>query len=219
MGRFVNADDVEVLFSISKIVDFNLYAYCGNDCVNEKDASGNVLASKIAEVILSALTSVLLRLASDLITHLIKKYLFGKNIEFSPKPKDYILAAIDGALDCFNPFSKSKRAKAIYSIVCPLIFVIVDHICTLYLEKKFNPIKLGYDLVKILIKGVIDFVLDRDKKNKINKIKKKNGKRTKAYKIERMSVNANFKALGKKVDIRFEISEFIGDIIFDVVFA
>ena len=28
VGRFINADNVDVLFSVSKIVDFNLYAYC-----------------------------------------------------------------------------------------------------------------------------------------------------------------------------------------------
>lgn len=36
VGRFVNADNAEILFNVSKTVDFNLYAYCGNDCVNEK---------------------------------------------------------------------------------------------------------------------------------------------------------------------------------------
>ena len=219
VGRFINADDVEVLFSASNTIGFNLYSYCDNDCVNEKDVSGNLLASKIAEVLLSALTSMLLQLGSDLITYLIKKYLCGRNVEFSPDPKDYILAAIDGALDCINPFCKGKKAKKIYAIVYPLIFVIVDHVWTYLSKKKFDPKQLGYDLIKVLIKGVIEFVLDRKKKNKINKIKKKIGKRTKAYKSKRISINAKFKALGRKIEVRVDIAEFISDILFDVIFA
>lgn len=78
---------------------------------------------------------------------------------------------------------------------------------------------MGYDLIKVLIKGVIDIVLDRKKKKEINRIKKKNGKRTKAYKSKRISVNMKFKALGQKIEVKFEIAEFISDILFDVIFA
>ncbi len=60
--------------------------------------------------------------------------------------------------------------------------------------------------------------LDKKKKRKIDKIKKKNGKRTKEYKIKRMSVNAKFKILGRKVDMYFDIGEYFADILFEVIF-
>ena len=36
---------------------------------------------------------------------------------------------------------------------------------------------------------------------------------------KRISINAKFKALGRKIEVRVDIAEFISDILFDVIFA
>ena len=76
----------------------------------------------------------------------------------------------------------------------------------------------GIRIQKTTSTEIHEYILDGTNIVK-EKIKKKNGKRTKVYKIERISVNAEFKALGKKIEVRFEIAEFISDILFDVIFA
>jgi len=211
VGRFINADNVDVLFSVSKIVDFNLYAYCSNDCINEKDASGNLLASKIAEVILSVVASLLMQLFSDFANYLFQRYLYGSTEDFQPDPKDYIVGAVKAALECINPFAKKKTAKLIYNIICPAIFVIVDYVWELVRGKPIDFKKLGYDLFWSMINGLIDLAMDKKARKEMRKLKKKYRKRNLAYKRDKIKVKAEFKALGKKIKLEFEIAKEVTD--------
>ena len=211
VGRFINADNVDVLFGVSKIIDFNLYAYCSNDCINEKDASGNLLAEKIAEVILSVVASFFMQFFSDFANYLFQRYLYGKTEDFQPDPKDYIVEAVKAALECINPFAKKKTAKLIYNIICPAIFVIVDYVWDFVRGKSIDFNKFGYDILCSMINGLIDLAMDAKARKKMRKLKKKYRKKNLAYKQHKMKIKAEFKALGKKIKLEFEIAKKIID--------
>ena len=43
VGRFVNGDDALILATSKSIISYNLFSYCNNDSINEKDNSGYAL--------------------------------------------------------------------------------------------------------------------------------------------------------------------------------
>ena len=211
VGRFINADDVGVLNSVVNSVDSNLFAYCQNNVINDKDSLGNSIAGKIAQIILSVVAEIYIQLFFDLIRYFVKKYLYGSKEEFSPQPKDYITLAIKTALECINPFSGKKRAKLIYNIVCPAVFVIVDYVWEYAKGKEIDFKKLGYDLLWAMIAGFIDLAMDSKARKEIQKIKKKYRKRNLAFKREKIAIRAQFKVLGKKIKVEFKVAKFITD--------
>ena len=220
VGRFINIDSIDVIKGDISLVAPNLYIYCKNNPVKNKDATGNFIAAKLAEIILNAISGVLLQLFTDLALYLCRKYLGGKNEEFNPDPIDYVTAAIDWALDCINPFSKKKKAKLIYDIIYPAIGVIIDYVWDFIKGKDINWGKFGYSLVKSMISGLINIALDKKTKKEIDELKRSFRRRLKPTpKNMKFAIKAEYKALGKKIKMSINISTTIIELVYDIFFG
>ena len=220
VGRFINADDVDVLNDVTSVIEGNLFAYCHNNAVNDKDALGNSIAAKVAKIILSVVAELYIQLFKDLFKYLIKKYVKKENIEFEPDPKDYISVAVQTALDCINPFAGKKRAKLIYNIICPAIFVIIDHVWEYAKGKQISFKSLGLDLLFSVVSGFIDLAMDKKTEKEIQKIKKwyRGKKKRSAFARRKLEIKAEFKAFGKKIKVGFQIAQFIIDFFSTYIF-
>lgn len=95
IGRFVGGDTVEVVSYPAESKTANLFNYCGNDPVNETDRSGLFLASKLAEIFLSAVFGMVAQLFDDLVIYFLQVLVHGKSkAKFDPNPSDYVSRAL-----------------------------------------------------------------------------------------------------------------------------
>ena len=67
VGRFINLDTPEVVASINTTK--NLFEYCGNNPINEKDPAGNAVVTIILKFIAGLFFGFLTQLASDFIVY------------------------------------------------------------------------------------------------------------------------------------------------------
>ena len=93
VGRFISADTTDVLGVSSDLYDKNLYAYCDNNPIMRKDASGELWVS----LAIGAGIGIATQLIADFGIGLASGSSF-KEIALSLSPVDYVSAAIGGAL-------------------------------------------------------------------------------------------------------------------------
>ncbi len=73
IGRFINPDDTAFLGANGKIVDYNLFSYCGNNPVNNIDLCGNYYAEATLLCVLKAVLATIITVAVAYVV-----YVFGK---------------------------------------------------------------------------------------------------------------------------------------------
>ena len=213
VGRFINADDAGYLFDLSDVIGANLYCYCKNNPTNNSDGSGNLSALKVAEIILSILVGVLKQLFSDLLIYLLRKYLAGKQEDFCPDPKDYIVAVISSILNCINPFS--KKGRKLLEVIKPLVPVIINHVGIIIKEKRFDIKQFGADVFLAFLSNIVSSLFDFGEKQKIKKLGKKYNKRSYTFKTEKTKIEIKYRALGKKFEIGINISTELLSLVMD----
>jgi RHS repeat-associated protein len=98
IGRFINADDVGILDDTKEFVNgLNLYVYCLNNPVNERDDSGKFIFSSLLGIIIgAAIAGSIINIGSVLISDLIN-YAKTNNWELSSW-QQYVGAAFGGAI-------------------------------------------------------------------------------------------------------------------------
>ena len=83
VGRFINGDMVEVAVIQQNAIEHNLYAYCGNDCVNDSDSNGTISWKKILSIF-----DKIGKAAKNLLNYLIEGAEWILGIKKALRPKD-----------------------------------------------------------------------------------------------------------------------------------
>ena len=215
-GRFINADSVNTL---QRPVDgrfTNLYRYCNNNPVNETDLTGMFLASKLAEIFLSAVFGMVAQLFDDLVIYFLQVLVHGKSkVGFSPNPSDYVSRALSWALECVNPFSGKKKILNVILSVAP---VVVKSIWDLVAGKQFDLWSFLRNIMYSLLAVIVANVLGKVAKNKISQIKKKYGGRKPKFKAEKLKIKAKYTVLGNKITTCIDIASVVIETVLAVIF-
>ena len=224
VGRFINADDTSTLSTSSSTKGHNLFCYCDNNPVNNKDASGNILWKTIFNLLMGAIFGLCVQLFSDFLLYLLRCWRKGKsNVSFDPHPQDYISSALTWALTFANPFSGlTKKGKTVGKILKQLTNFIP--LVSKYIGRKWENIdKFDFftDLIAIVVGIIIDEIIDKRTANKVNDLRKemKKGKNVKGLKSQTFKIKIDRKILGEKIAITVNFSPTVTQILFKVIFG
>ena len=216
IGRFVNVDTAEILEYPSTLQLLNLFSYCNNNPTNDTDCSGTVLASKLAEIFLSAVFGVVAQLFDDLIIYFLQVMVHGKKkVKFNPNASNYVSRALSWALQCLNPFSGKKKWLNVIFAVVPLV---VKTIWDLVTGKGFSLWSFLRSLFYSLAGVIIANVLGMQAKRRISQIKKHFRGRKPAYKAKKLQIKAKYKILGIKITAKIDIAAIVVETVLAVIF-
>ena len=217
IGRFVGIDTAEVVASPAESKSACLFNYCSNDPINETDRSGLFLASKLAEIFLSAVFGMVAQLFDDLVIYFLQVLVHGKTkAKFDPNPSDYVSRALSWALECINPFSGKKKWLNVIFAIVPLV---VKTIWDLVAGKGFDLWSFLRNLFYSLAGVIIANVLGRRAKNEISKIKKHCKRRKPAYEAKKLQIKAKYKVLGNKITATINIAAVVVETVLAVIFV
>lgn len=213
----MGGDTAEVVSYPAESKAANLFNYCSNDPVNETDRSGLFLASKLAEIFLSAVFGMVAQLFDDLVIYFLQVLVHGKSkAKFDPNPSDYASRALSWALECVNPFSGKKKWLNVIFAIVPLV---VKTIWDLVAGKGFDLWSFLRNLFYSLAGVIIANVLGRRAKNEIAKIKKHYRGRKPAYKAKKLQIKAKYKVLGNKITAKIDIAAIVVETVLAVIFV
>ena len=98
VGRFVNADDTDVIFAKpQELYHKNLYVYCDNNPVVREDQGGN-LWGLLATMAVGAVIGMAIQYANDVVTNIAEGKTGADVFAFRSTRVDYVAAAVSGAL-------------------------------------------------------------------------------------------------------------------------
>ena len=98
VGRFVNADDTDVIFAKpQELYHKNLYVYCDNNPVVREDQGGN-LWGLLATMAVGAVIGMAIQYANDVVTNIAEGKTGADVFAFRSARVDYVVAAVSGAL-------------------------------------------------------------------------------------------------------------------------
>ena len=214
VGRFINADEIEIISQSSNAFELNICCYCKNDPVNNTDANGAFVAQKIAEIILNAVFGMIFQLFTDFAVYIAKKLINKKNVSFSPEPIDYVNSALEWAFDCISLFPKKKKyiANFITSFIREVTSQIVRYISG-----------YGVDLSAMFKKVTFSAVVSATKafmnKAAYNEIKKLNKGILKGKKLKnsKLQIKAKYKILGQKIEQVINIPNNVYNFVTEVI--
>ncbi len=104
VGRFVNGDDALILATSKSIISYNLFSYCNNDSINEKDNSGYALDDYIHAIGIQ-------------ISVTIGGIPLGFEFLWSTKTWEPVVFMFTGV---YIPFDSSKGYNIITDLICPM---------------------------------------------------------------------------------------------------
>jgi len=216
VGRFINADTAEVLEYPSTFWETNLFSYCNNNPTNDTDRSGLFLASKLAQIFLSAVFGMVAQLFDDFTIYFLQVLIHGKkNAKLNPNPSDYVSRALAWAFECINPFSGKKKWLNVIFAVVPLI---VKTIWDLVAGKGFNLWSFLRNIFYSLASVIIANVLGRQAKNRISQLKKRYRGKKPAFKAKKLQIRAKYKVLGNRITTTIDIAEAVVETALAVLF-
>lgn len=213
--RFINADTAETLTYPVDSESTNLFSYCHNNPINETDCTGLFLASKLAEIFLSAVFGMVAQLFDDLVIYFAKVLLHGKqNVVFNPNPSDYISRALEWALECVNPFSGKKK---ILNVILAVVPVVVKTIWDFVAGRGFDLMSFLGSILSKVLSTIIDKVMGIKSKKEIAKIKDAFKGRKPAFKAEKLAITVKNKVLGQKITTAINIGSTVLDKALEVI--
>ena len=209
VNKFVNGDTPEVVTSIN--TPKNLFEYCGNNPINEKDPAGNAIVTTILKFIAGLFFGFLTQLASDFIVYLYDRFIKRKEHSIiSSSLGDYVGASLSCGASMVLPIS-GKHWKLFVSIGNIIPFL-TKYLCILFSNGfNFNAIKIldfVIDLASLLINILVSIYLGNKLKNKLDALKKKrvtNSKNT-TLKLEKKKIKISFNTLGIKASFSIMLS-------------
>ena len=222
IGRFINADSVETLNATNGAFGCNLFAYCHNDPIDNKDSAGNLIAETIFKIFAGIIFGLLIQLISDFIIYILYYLIHGK-AEFQPKVRDYISSALSWAITFANPFAfLTKKGKLVGKILYQLTKFIP--FVARFAGKKWDQIdKFDFfsDLLVILISIGYEVVTDGKTSKQIAEIRKnkRKGRPNTALKEKISKIRIDKKIRGEKFSLGLNISPYIINIIVKSIFG
>ena len=209
VGRFVNLDTPEVVISIN--TPKNLFEYCGNNPINEKDPAGNAVVTTILKFIAGLFFGFLTQLASDFIVYLYDRFIKSKEHSIiSSSLGDYVGASLSCGAGMILPIS-GKHWK-LFVAIGNIIPFLTKYLCILFSNGfNFKAIKIldfVIDLASLLINILVSIYLGNKLKNKLDVLKKKrvaNSKNT-TLKLQKKEIKISFNKLGIKASFSIMLS-------------
>ena len=216
VGRFVNADTADSLDAVSKILESNLYAYCQNDPVNETDCSGCLIGKIIKSILVGVFKGFIGQLGSDLITFLYKLLLVDSNTKFEMSGEaDYLKSILSAIASELIGFLGATKLAA-------QIFMIVGGYFTKFVNNKMKAtdwILMATKLGMLILRHVLGKKLNSRKKKELDKLKKFRKKKSRNVKLksQRKQIKLKIEKKGFKIDLTFDITEYVLENFFDIL--
>ncbi len=208
IGRFLNVDTSDSLQNVNKVLENNLFAYCQNDPVNESDYTGSLLTSLIKKILTGVFKGFIGLLGSDFITFLYKVLLVDSKTKFTMSSGSEYLKSIASAVvsELIDIFGGAKFIVQVFMIVGSYFTKIVNG-----RMDSTDWITLVIKLAMLVLKTVLRERLNKQKKKELDLLKKFRKKKSKNLKLknQRRQVKLNFEKKGFKVDITFDITEYV----------
>ena len=211
IGRFINADDAEVvLVNYNSII--NIFSYCCNSPTVSNDICGRIAAQLIARIIIGIIIGFFVQLLSDLIAYWFT-VLFNTKGSFSANPGDYVSSMITWALTCV---SFNKEVLEIIGMLSPLA---IKHVTRVF-SNSFDWIDFGLDIISTAISFLIKKALGAKAASNLKKIKKKLGtgnKTSKLINIKEKRLNMKVNIWGIKLNLSMNIAGFLVSTIYSYI--
>lgn len=191
IGRFINSDVPDVILGITVLHSDNLFCYCCNAPVNEKDEIGSLIASAVGKFVLYAVFGLFVQFTCDIIEFLIRKFIRNKKISFSISPLgDYLGSALSWGMSALNLFDNKLAA-----FLAPFVPVMVKHLTNIIVGS-FSWYGLLADVISAFVAAMISVALNNSMKNKLSKVKRGKGNRYSEYarylkKQQNIKININ----------------------------
>ena len=205
VGRFINADEAEVIIDDRNIISTNLLVYCRNNPVNERDHNGNLLLDLIGKFALYAVFGIIAQFASDLIEFLYRKLIKKENPSFPISSiGDFIGSAVSWGMCAFDLFNKK-----VWSFLAPFLPVFIKYATYIITGASISWYALLVDLLAAFVAGIISVALNKKMKEKLSKVRKKAGNRYSDYQ----------KYFKKQINIKIGINKKFMKVSFTIVIA
>jgi len=216
VGRFVNGDTGHEITFDSHVLCCNLYNYCYNDSINNVDATGNLIASTIAKIVLGAVFGFMVQLLADLIIYICRRLIEGKNATFNPSLGDYVGTSLTWALSSVNPFGKKYKILAKLFNFVP---VVAKYACKWICGEKINIFDLLTDLLAVVVSIVISSAISANTAKKIKNLKKLNRSKLKTpgFKFKKLQIKTQGKILGQKITVVMNFSPTVLQMIYHCI--
>lgn len=149
VGRFVNVDEAMLVTVGQSAYEYNLFAYCINDCINNDDENGK-LAARIVSAIIGGVLSVIIEVIVTAGMHYYKRRsLKGYKFNIWGIVIAFISGSISGAL---MVSSLKKGAQAAVGAIIGFVTAYIDEV------KKAKKKKRRIDMTNPLMSSIIGFI-------------------------------------------------------------
>ena len=202
VGRFINADEVEAINSVTSCINTNLFSYCLNSPINSSDIGGNIPAQIVAQIILGIIFGFATQLLSDLIAYLFKKYILKhKNPKVEPHIADYAISMLSWALSFIVPSTFWGQVILIF------LPIVVKHIWK-GLTKSFSIGGFVSDIIVGCISLIVSRVLKRVQQRQLKQLAKhlRKNKSVTVRVAAKKNLKKSFKVLGARITFAISLS-------------
>ena len=216
IGRFVNVDTSDSLQNSKSVLENNLFAYCQNDPVNESDYTGSLLTSIIKKILTGLFKGFIGQLGMDFISYLYNVLFVNSKSKFTMSSTSEYLKSIASAVisELLDFFGAAKFIIQVFTIVGSYFTKLVKGSM-----KTADWINLVIKLAMLILKTVLLKRLNTKKKNELKKLKKYKKKKSKNiyYKNQKRQVKLKYEKKGFKINLTFDITEYVIDNFFNIL--
>lgn len=143
-GKFLNSDTTRYLTICKNAPDCNLFAYCGNDPINNTDIEGELLPL-VAQYIVRGLVGAAIGLAGLFIYDVVKSAVQHLNKIVFSSLSEYIISATKGAVDAFWGGGTAEVCKNVFATLIKI------GINVFFKKQKYSPKQVGKEIFVTLI--------------------------------------------------------------------
>ena len=209
VGRFINGDAAEIITVPEQILQINLFAYCGNNCVNENDIYGNAIGSILYKIFMGMMLGFLKQMVSDIINLFYESVVLNRGIYVKLSPVcDYLSSIL---LEIAAQFTVNiKKGKAMLNLIVGGAALIVKYIPKI-LNRKMNGrewLNLLGDILSLAIIYLIERISEKVNK-KFKQVKKNLKKHPKDLRLnaDKNALNLKIKKMGVSISLYIPISQ------------
>ena len=209
VGRFINGDDVEIVTIPEQILQTNLFAYCGNDPINENDIYGNAIGSILSKLFFGILMGFVKQIVADLIDLAYECIILNRAVFLKLSPiNDYLGSILSEIAAQFTV--NIKKRKATLNLIIGGAALIIKYIPKI-LNKKMNNrewLKLIGDIIALALSYVIE-QLSNNVNKKLKYVKKGLNKHPRDLRLnaKNKALNLKIKKMGIAVSLYIPISQ------------